>query len=529
MICASACVALVGALALASCAPQPKASNDAAEAAQPMGEASGGVMLQASYDPAGPIVRQLEDGRYVQLTPTDQPSYGSDVRTNIDVLKADARGCATCHLDLGATLESFDPTHAGLMGGLNMPMDVTQCKACHHDMSWVGVLGPKVHALHNVAMDGSSGPSCFTCHEVDSEGNMLLWEEVKHGAMAGITAVEDVQGDFVWDQEGISDGLPNINWLNKDYDQMRWDHYVNGDPLDQEMFDTWQISITGLVGEEKTWTLPELIEQAPSITTTLCQQCELNPLNGNLIGQAEVKGIPLDWVIEQAGGVTDGAVGLTTVSPDRAASQYYGTNLTDLEGHDALIVYEMNGEPLSWIDGYPAAIWIGGQVASRISKNFSEIIIDDVDYSTQGVGGDGMLQGWYKPNVGILNTVEGQVLQAGTPYTFEGWANAWELPMVAMEFSMDGGATWTRFDTPDATSDRWVHWQFTWTPEADADSAYVLMVRGVARNEDGTTTIFGNLDASVSEERQEVERRTEIPLEMLVNARADMNSIEVSE
>ena len=44
--------------------------------------------------------------------------------------------------------------------------------------------------------------------------------------------------------------------------------------------------------------------------------------------------------------------------------------------------------------------------------------------------------------------------------------------------SMDGGKTWTPFETAGATSDKWVYWYFTYTPEAPG--SYSLEVRSVA-------------------------------------------------
>ena len=67
---------------------------------------------------------------------------------------------------------------------------------------------------------------------------------------------------------------------------------------------------------------------------------------------------------------------------------------------------------------------------------------------------------------------------------------------------MDGGNTWTRYDTPDSTVNNWVSWQFTWTPPEGVDSAYVLMVRAVA--EDGATTPE--------------------PVEVMVNAKSDLDA-----
>lgn len=87
--------------------------------------------------------------------------------------------------------------------------------------------------------------------------------------------------------------MPNAQWMSNYYDELRFNNERDGVPLDQEMFDTWEFSITGMVDEEKTWTLPELIEQAPSETAILSTQCTINPLGGEAVAQVEVTGIPL--------------------------------------------------------------------------------------------------------------------------------------------------------------------------------------------------------------------------------------------
>lgn len=64
--------------------------------------------------------------------------------------------------------------------------------------------------------------------------------------------------------------------------------------------------------------------------------------------------------------------------------------------------------------------------------------------------------------------------------TFEGYATDYDKRIVAMEFSMDKGATWTRYETKDASSDRLVHWKFSYTPESEG--VYTLLVRSVNEN-----------------------------------------------
>ena len=53
--------------------------------------------------------------------------------------------------------------------------------------------------------------------------------------------------------------------------------------------------------------------------------------------------------------------------------------------------------------------------------------------------------------------------------------------IIAVEFSLDNGAHWTRYDLEGTTAERWVSWTFAYTPEAPG--AYQMKVRSV--NEDG--------------------------------------------
>lgn len=171
-------------------------------------------------------------------------------------------------------------------------------------------------------------------------------------------------------------------------------------------------------------------------------------------------------------------------------------------------MYEINGERLSWTNGYPCALWIGGYCADHISKNFSELRISTDDFSLGSsevpAGGDGTLKGSGKPNLGFMNTPEGKIVLDSEPYAFEGWANAFDLDITALEFSMDGGETWTRYDTPDTNNNRWVHWTFEWTPPAaEEDTAYVLQARAI------TTT----------------GRVTPTPVEVMVNVKSEMPTV----
>lgn len=79
----------------------------------------------------------------------------------------------------------------------------------------------------------------------------------------------------------------------------------------------------------------------------------------------------------------------------------------------------------------------------------------------------------------MLGTVLGKV---GEPLTFSGYADDFDKAIVAVEFSLDGGTTWTRYDTEKATTDKLLTWNFTYTPEEPG--LYQLRVRAVNENGD---------------------------------------------
>lgn len=93
-----------------------------------------------------------------------------------------------------------------------------------------------------------------------------------------------------------------------------------------------------------------------------------------------------------------------------------------------------------------------------------------------------------------------QHCRPGKPIAFEGYATDYDKRIIAMEFSMDKGATWTRYETEGASSDKLVHWKFAYTPEAEG--VYTLLVRSV--NEDGVCSPEPDtVTLVVSQDRQE--------------------------
>lgn len=477
--------------------------------------ATGVAQKAKAYSADGPIVTELPDGRLVQRTPSEDISTGPDAEGayahpaknalyNCSYLKADERGCGACHEDMAALLDAGRYGHATLANGLGIDVNVQMCVDCHtvgdgYQTSFYD-FGTLIHGIHQDLPNAT----CNTCHNMTADGQgVTLWDVSKHGILRGVDKVADVEGAFSWNQTDViaEDLLFNFDWNASGTDYLRNQRQADGTGRDTAIYDEWTVTITGEVGNEVTFTLADLIANAPQETKAVTMHCTYNPTGGPYIGNCVVTGVPLSWLIEQAGGLTDAAYGMYTCSADGNANSMLVENL---EGKDALLVYAIDGEPLQWKDGFPCMMWVGGTGAPINCKELSDILFVSEDdpglweytgWTTED--GEGYLN---KPNVGVWGTPEGLCIQAGEPYTFSGYAAAWDQPVEAVEFSMDGGETWTSCATPEADVNRWVSWSFEWTPPADCESAYVLMVR--TRTADGATTPE--------------------PVEVMVNAKADL-------
>lgn len=496
-------------LTLVACVPNVEGSAESEAAADgsaalqttPTGEAGS---LQEVYDAMNkvhdenmPEVRTLEDGTQVQLTPDVDFSYWhlGDVPSsyNTNYLNADNRGCVSCHesglKDL--VLNKLDYEHIDITNNMGTDLTPMDCQICH-DVGTGYVtknfeFGNLIHGIHS--KDSFKG-DCMSCHAATADGNgMMLWEEAKYTAMQGITFLpdEDFSADLSYEQETTND-MFNLTFYTGDTNREAVDNAMQGKEEDEETFNSWEISVTGLVDKPFSMTLPDLIAQAPSETLISSTQCVMNSPGGEMVSNVEITGIPVSWLLDKAG-VKDGATALMATAPDGWSR---GETLETLADKGAYLVYEINGERLSWEEGYPVRIWYQNRGVPSSIRWTSELEVVDTDPSEVKV-----FEGWQldetntldpadegtwfnKPNVGITHFHEGQIIDAGKPYEFEGYAQGFDEHVVAVEFSLDNGATWKRLDTADSDPTKWVYWHFTYTPEKAG--SYVLSVRAVTES-----------------------------------------------
>ena len=428
-----------------------------------------------------PKVTTLGNGVQIQRTPNDDGIY------NTYVLKADSRGCAACHSDLQATLNNLPMGHMDLNFTGDVDVTVEHCISCHtYSPDYVPEFynfGSLVHGLHKSSAFQQMGGDCMSCHDANEEtGEIRLWDQVKYDLMRGIVAIpeEEMEAEFSFDQTTLTDDENSfsLNWLDGFTDYMVYDDYVHGLKANHEDLLNWEITVDGLVDEPYTMTMGEIIEEFPSVTQTMSIHCTMDPVTGGLISTWEVTGVRIMDLVNKAG-IQEGATGVYTIPPDEVCA--YPATMEHLANYDALLVYQINGHDLRYYQGFPVQAWVAGMGAPNFAKQCCQLYVTDEPEDEMW-----LYQGWIreeegrffnKPNASIFYTKEGQIIEAGEPYTFEGFADAYDDPIAAMEFSLDNGETWKRFDTEGAVPGTWVYWHFTFTPEEEG--AYVLKVRAV--------------------------------------------------
>lgn len=480
---AFACLATAGTI-WAVCATQPAAVAD--EATQPAAEESAPVKQYGSQvdssvfdDPAtleeytanrtqrdadaevlyAPTVTTLEDGTQVQPVPNDARKY------NIGIQHAEDRGCTSCHA-LEDALEWCPISHNGLKSYGEDPLSVTTCIACHDGQQEAlfnrpGLeLSTVIHGSHmNSAMFQEQGGNCLSCHHIDAEtGEMPLWDTVKYDVMQGFTEVADVQGEFSFDQNVLTDN-------DQAFYQLSASTNPNGLALhsssDDSVLENRVITVDGLVENPIDLKLVDIPEDQLE-TRIMKWNCSANGVGDAFIANAEVTGIPFETICEMVGATGDAV----TLVCEEGTSTFKTDWLIE---KNALLIFKMNGENLPSELGYPCALLTEGTGASSSRRYITELqFLDSADVTkwkndVPGTLVPGTDDTYYynKPVGAILTVHDGEIFTDTDTVTFEGYADGFDEQVTEIQFSLDRGKTWQVCDTSSSTIDRWIYWTYT--------------------------------------------------------------------
>ena len=315
--------------------------------------------------------------------------------------------------------------------------------------------GLALSALHPGSADASDASS-GTTHAFNENVVEASWANIDDGSYV---KVPNVQGSFAFNQAGTT---PNDELFN-----------VFGTAVlsmcskpAPELVDAGEgtanfyVNVSGNMRQSSSLDVSELDGEQGVLMGCSC-------MTGSPLGQAYVVGVPLASVVEMA----DLEDGVNTITAYGADGFGQPLPLRYALEKNALLVYQVNGQELEAATGSSLQLWMPETVARYFTRDIVNIELtqEDAEPDVQ------VVDPCYRNKINIMNYADDCVFKAGDEITFEGVADDLGSPIAAIEFSFDGGRTWTACDTDGATADKWVNWQFTTSFDEAGD--YRMTVR----------------------------------------------------
>ena len=229
-----------------------------------------------------------------------------------------------------------------------------------------------------------------------------------------------------------------------------------------------------------------------------------------IMSNAEWTGVSLQHVLEKAG-VKPNAVdvvfsgvdhGPDEISEDPPEVAYQRSIPVQKAMHpDTLLAYEMNGEDLPPLHGYPLRLIVPGWYGMNSIKWLAGIQV--LDHPFKGFyqeerykvinGPDAPTFYTYLTEMKVKSVISdpapGEVVRSG-PYRVAGAAWSGEKEVVKVDVSTDGGRTWSPAHLLPRSGYSWYRWEYTWEPPGPGD--YVLMSRATNNKEETQPMDFPN-------------------------------------
>ena len=301
------------------------------------------------------------------------------------------------------------------------------------------------------------------------------------GATASLEAAQTTAavagaGDLV---QAIVDGVPGLSPEITPNDKFYTvSKNVFRDPIVSEQ--NWRLEIAGLVDRPTMFTY-EQVRGMPAANQYFTLQCISNEVGGNLIGNAEWRGVPLAALLRQVG------VQATAVDVILRAADDYADSIPIEKALEpgTMLAFEMNGEVLPKNHGFPVRVLVPDIYGMKNVKWLTKIEVVEYDFK-----GFWQTRGWN--DVAIVNTTSRvdlprnrSNLRPGLNY-IGGVALAGSRGIQKVEVSIDGGRTWgPAAIKPALGPNTWVLWLFEWELRVDDSEDRRLMVRAT----DGTGTL----------------------------------------
>lgn len=271
----------------------------------------------------------------------------------------------------------------------------------------------------------------------------------------------------------------------------------------------WQLDITGLVRNPFSLSFDDL-KQFPKRSLETVFICSGNPLYptrpSRKLANVQWGGVDLSHLLDKAR-VDQRATFLWSYGLDFGEKPDYGEvphyvkdmPLSRLQEGDILIAYELNGEPLTTKNGFPARLVIPGfygtnstkwlfrlELADRRADGYqTTVMYNDPDFEADPSGKVTKPVWTVAPQCMFVSHKNKNEI---AKERVELWGWAWsDCPAEWVEVSTDGGNTWKRADLEPAQGRQWQRFSYMWTPPRPGDydvRCRTQDVKGVKQPED---------------------------------------------
>lgn len=241
-----------------------------------------------------------------------------------------------------------------------------------------------------------------------------------------------------------------------------------GYAFDSVTHESYYVNVGGNVEKVYTISLDEIEQMDAQIQEMRCT-CGMSPA----LAMASVKGVKVSDMISLA----DIDAKANTITFKDKDGYGLPMPLSYVMEKEALLVYQVGDQKFS--EGERLQVWIPDTVAKYFTRAVTDIELSVSDEAPKVEGPDQDC----RAKVSVLNTIQ-DVFKVGDMISFEGYADDCGTQVAAVEFSLDGGNTWTSFDTSSSNTDSWVYWHFDYVAEKAGN--FKLDVRAVT--EDGVVS-----------------------------------------